>query len=119
MSEQGEKMVRVQQMARMITENPELPVYYNVFPYIGSQPADSDHFHIGMCGGAHIHRICFNEARTKYHLYDGSMCAMLSALEDIKGKDYACGLTVSKIMKEYDSLDWENCILVSVVSSTL
>lgn len=110
MSEQGEMMVKVQQMARMITENPELPVYY---------PADSDHFHIGMCGGAHIRRICFNAARTKYHLYDGSMHAMLSALEDIKGKDYACGLTVSKIVKEYDSLDWENCILVSVVSSTL
>ena len=118
MGSDAEKIVAVQQMARMITENPELPVYYRAFPAISFAPKDRQDFRFGQVFRTNIEKICFDlspqKQKHRAFFYDNSLASMVATLECIHGKASTRQLTVKQIGQEYEALDWKDCIVVSI-----
>ena len=120
MGSDAEKIVAVQQMARMITENPELPVYYRTFPAIRFAPKDREDFNIGQVFKTNIQKICLDLSPQKEthraFFYDNSLASMVATLEGIHGKASTRQLTVKQIEQDYEALDWKDCIVVYIGS---
>lgn len=120
MGSDAEKIVAVQQMARMISENPELPVYYRTFPNIVNAPSDNNGFLFGQVYNAHIQKVYFdlkaNKRKCDAYFYDRSLTDMVATMDGIHGNAYTRQLTVKQIEQEYEALAWKDCIVVSIGS---